>query len=223
MPVRHLLRPFIFAFACALTVPALADDAPVPAPAPKRAAPAKPIPKPAAPAANPAPAVPGAAQPTVPGAEAGQPAGPKVLKTENTPFDYWRLSCTYLSAPAGAKRCAAELPVYREDKGRRLKVLEVAATRDDAGQVRLVVQIPTSTVVADGATLTLKGGEPRKFAIQSCEPALCTGFVPFDPAFLGQLQAVDGATVSWTSLAAGAVKIEFPVKGAKDAIAALVR
>jgi invasion protein IalB len=176
----------------------------------KKAVP-KPAPRPAtaqAPAPAPAPA----------DAAAPAPAGPTVVKSETQAFDFWTVACDTLSEPVNARKCVARLPVVKSDT-RQLVILLIAAPGEGADQ-QLIMQIPTAIMVQPGAALTLAGGEPRKFPILSCQPALCTGALPLDAALTKALSEAPTAALAWTAIGGAPIKVDFALKGAGPALQA---
>lgn len=145
-------------------------------------------------------------------------SGPRVVKTETQAFDFWTVACDTLSEPAGHRRCVARLPVFKTDSQQLIVVLTAVAV--EPGQNQLLIQLPTSILVQPGGALAVQGGEERKFAIQSCLPALCTGVIPLDAALSSQLSKASAASLSWTAIGGNAVKVDFAMKGSAGALSA---
>lgn len=145
-------------------------------------------------------------------------AAPHVIKSETQSFDAWTVVCETLSEPANERRCIARLPVVKSDTRRLITMLTFTPMKAD--ETQLVIQIPTSIMVQAGGALTLKGGEPRKFPILSCQPALCTGSLTLDAATSQALAAASDASLSWTAIGGAPVKVDFALKGAGPAMKA---
>lgn len=152
-------------------------------------------------------------------AAAPAPAAPRVTKTETMNFDSWVVGCDTLST--NTKRCFARQSIVN-DKSKQLMVT-LTVGPNPKGEAHLDVQVPTSTSIPEGVTLKLDPGGEVKLPIMFCEPASCVASVPFDAALSAKLQGATKATVQWASLQAGEIKVDFALKGAKEAVAALAK
>lgn len=148
------------------------------------------------------------------------PAGPSVVKSETSRFDFWTVACDTLSQPANAKKCLARLSVNRENS--RDVIVNLVVGQNAKGEMRLDVEIPTSVSIQEGVSVKIDGGAEIKLPITFCTPASCVASVPYDAKIAGSMQGTKAA-VSWMSLVAGTVKVDFGLKGSREAVAALAK
>jgi invasion protein IalB len=157
-----------------------------------------------------------------PAPAAQQPAAARVLKTETANFDSWTVTCNTMSQPANARRCFAHQAVVN-DKSRQVMVT-LTVGPNARGEQHLDVQTPTATSIPEGVTLKFEpGGAPIRLPFMFCDPNSCVASVALDPTLSAALQGATQASVVWASLRAGPIKIDFPLKGAREAVAALAK
>ncbi|QLP96425.1 MAG: invasion associated locus B family protein [Rhodoblastus sp.] len=171
------------------------------------------------------PAKPGAGKPAQPEpavATAPTPAagGDTVLRSVTSRHELWTVACDHL-APPKPPRCIARLPVFASADMRQMLIM-LSVAKPSEGATQLLIQLPTSILIAPGAELSFDGREARKLTIHSCEPALCTVNLPLDAAVRSELSGATTATMRWTSLITGAVRADFPLRGASAALEALL-
>ena len=148
-------------------------------------------------------------------------AGPRLLRSETTTHDFWTVGCDHFAA-GPTPRCAARMPVLKPGNARQVLVV-ASVSKGPNDQWFFNLHIPPNIVIQPGVEIRFGDKPARKLALQSCEPALCTASTPLDPALRAELTGAQKATAVWTSIAAGEVKADFPLKGAAPALTALLK
>lgn len=136
--------------------------------------------------------------------------------TPNAKFGAWVVFCDAKKAPTDPANCIALISVAR-DKVDTRKIVIMGVTKHD-NALEFFTQTPTTVELKPGIDIQYEGRGPRHFDYGSCEPALCTVKVPLDDALYEEIVATPKATVSWTGLSVGQVKVLFGTEGAKEAI-----
>lgn len=136
--------------------------------------------------------------------------------TPNAKFGAWVVFCDAKKAPTDPAHCIALISVAR-DKTDTRKIVIMGVTKHD-NALEFFAQTPTTVELKPGVEIQYEGRQPRHFDFGSCEPALCTVKAPLDDALYEEIAATPKATVSWTALAVGSVKVVFGTEGAKEAI-----
>lgn len=208
---RSLLSVCTLLVGCSFAADAYAQDAFQTAPTDGRAKPAphlkKPTPQPK-PAPKPAEHAKAAGGPPT-GAGAGQASN--VLR-----FGAWAVSCSPKTAATDPANCVALISVAR-DKGDQRRIVIMGLLKRD-GTISYFAQTPTTVSIKPGVEVQFDGKAGRHYDYDSCEPALCTAVSPVDGALFDEIVTTPSATIGWTSLAAGPVKIVFPTNGAREAL-----
>jgi invasion protein IalB len=187
--------------------PVPAVSAPKQAPKPRKPAP-PPAPKPAAKPQEHAVSPP---LPLTP-----PPQGGETVTQESTKFHAWTVACNTLNASPDSRQCVAKTGVLRGKDDPR-PILFLGVIKNGADQ-RFVLQTPTTTELKPGVKIDFGKGNTRQFQFASCEPALCTADAPLDGALAEDLRTAGTATVYWTSIGVGEVKVTFGLEGAREAI-----
>lgn len=156
---------------------------------------------------------------TEPATAAPNSAGAQTTTVETTQFASWAVSCDIQNSAPDKRHCVARTTIVRSNDDPRPIIL-LGVTKD-AGAQRFFLQTPTTTQVKPGTQLTIGKNSSRHLEYVSCEPTLCTAEAPFDTALADELKGSDTATVTWSSLNAGDVRVDFRLDGAAAAIAFL--
>jgi invasion protein IalB len=140
---------------------------------------------------------------------------------EQAVYGFWTVTCTYLSSSIKTKTCIASLPV-RHGSSKEVVVILVVGP-DNKGKKRFDTFVPTSTLVQPGVLVKFDSGGEITLPILSCGPHACIASLLYSEAIATQLSRAKTIKVQWTNAISGRIETAFPVKGTREALAALVR
>jgi len=146
----------------------------------------------------------------------------QTVKTETTTFDTWTVTCNVHSKDVkGEDGCIARTNVVKSADDPQ-PVLYLIVVKNEAGE-RMLVQTPSSIKLGPGTKVQFGDNKVLDLKYSSCEPALCTADMTFDSAIADQMKTSEKASVLWTSLTLGEIKVEFALAGARAAIEYLAK
>lgn len=145
------------------------------------------------------------------------PTGP--LRTEQTAFDSWVVTCREMVGDKNSKRCSASLQIVEPQSKQVAFVWTLGKTPE--GVPTGVLITPTGLNLSKGLELKMGTGAVRKLSFVACDPASCEATMPLDESVLRDARTGDAATATIIAKDGRAITFDIVNKGFDKALQAI--